>query len=280
MAVSPAYRDKTRAAYMRFFEIAEKRRRWNMWDDVDWDSLDPTLTDDADAIRLETFCGVELYVPDYTEAGFRVTRETFGEAWFQANWGYEESKHALVFREYLLQAGLRTTDEYNAYEKRIFDLKWNMPFETVREMACYGALQEQATLLIYKAQQRRAEQRGNHVLAKIYALVSRDEAAHMGWYRRLIKFHMEEDREGTLLDLGHVIRHFEMPGVALIPEYEHRLGTEGVGITPAEFLQYGVFPTLRFFGTSRRELYRLAKAQEVERNRVPVKSFVPADVAE
>jgi acyl-[acyl-carrier-protein] desaturase len=126
-------------------------------------------------------------------------------------------------------------------------------------MVCYGALQEQATMLIYKAQERRAERTGNQVLRRVFQLVSRDEAAHMGWYRRLFMFHLAEDRDGSLRDLAHVIAHFKMPGLPLIPNYEERLGTEGVGITPAEFLEFGLYPTLRFFGTTRRELMRVGK---------------------
>jgi len=63
MSANPRLRDAMYRAYMEFFEIAERKRRWNLWDDIPWDRLDPSRNNEADAIRLETFCGVELYVP-------------------------------------------------------------------------------------------------------------------------------------------------------------------------------------------------------------------------
>jgi acyl-[acyl-carrier-protein] desaturase len=254
MAISRSIREKAYRAYMDFFDAAEKRRRWNPFSDIPYDEIDRSRNTEDDAVCIETFCGVELYVPDYTANGFNLTRPLFGQAWFQANWGYEGSKHALAFREYLVQSGLRTEAEYEAFEQRIFAKKWNLPFGTRRQMTCYGALQEAATYLIYRAQKERARERGNEVLEKIFFLVSRDEAAHMGFYRQVLEIELEEDREGTVQDLAHVVLHFKMPGVGLIPEYDERLVTNGVGISRQTFLQHAIFPTLKKMGTTRAEL--------------------------
>ena len=74
MSVDYVRTERMYRAYMEFFEIAEKKRRWNIWDDIPWEKLKPELNDEADAIRVETFCGVELYVPDYTAHGFNMSR--------------------------------------------------------------------------------------------------------------------------------------------------------------------------------------------------------------
>lgn len=279
MTVSRALREKTYRAYMEFFDLAERKRRWNPFRDIPFDQIDKSKNSEDDAICLETFCGVELYVPDYTANGFNLTRPVFGHAWFQANWGYEESKHALAFRQYLVYSGLRTEDEYEAFEQKILGKVWNLPFHTRRQMTCYGALQEAATFLIYQAQRERARETGNQVLETMYGLISRDEAAHAGFYRQVLEYELEEDRPGTILDLAHVVTHFRMPGVGLIPEYDERLRVNGVGITSAHFLQKGIFPLLKKLGTSRAELVaalsksRRAVAPELEGAPMPV----PAD---
>ena len=260
MSVPPVLREKMYRAYTEFFDMAEQKRRWNPLRDIPWDKLDPSKNREQKALCVETFCGVELYVPDYTANGFNLTRSLFGHAWFQANWGYEESKHALVFREYLVRSGMRTQAEYDAFEDRILGQVWNLPFHTRRQMTCYGALQEAATYLIYRAQRERAAQEGDEVLKTLYFYVSRDEAAHMGFYRQVLQFEAAEDRQGTLEDLAHVLHNFRMPGVGLIPGYDERLLVEGIGVTPQVFLELGVYPTLRKLGVSRTELVKARRS--------------------
>ena len=51
--------------YRDFFDAAEKKRRWRIWDDIPWNQCNPNL-DPAIADVVETFCCVELYLPDYT----------------------------------------------------------------------------------------------------------------------------------------------------------------------------------------------------------------------
>ena len=57
-----------------------------------------------------------MYLPDYVAGGINVVRKSFGQAWFQANWAYEESKHSLALTEYLLRSGKRT-------DEQMFDLQ-------------------------------------------------------------------------------------------------------------------------------------------------------------
>jgi acyl-[acyl-carrier-protein] desaturase len=259
---------------MEFFSSAYRKRHWSPFDDVPWDKLDRELQHPDDAICAETFCGVELYVPDYTANGFNLTRPIFGHAWFQAAWGFEESRHAMVFREYLLRSGQRTLEQYDAFEQRILANRWQLPFTTRRQMSCYGALQEAATYLIYRVQHERARKLGNEVLERLYFYVARDEAAHMGFYRRVLTLELEEDRVGTLHDLAHVITHFQMPGVGLIPEYDERLKTAGVGITSQHFMQHGIFPTLRQLGTTRTEIFRALRKYRAEAKAAPLEETV------
>jgi acyl-[acyl-carrier-protein] desaturase len=259
MVDSSSMRDKMYAAYLEFFEVAECKRRWNIFDDVPWDQLDPALNSARKATRIETYCGEEFYLPDYTAGGIEVSRQIFGAAWFQACWSYEESKHGLVFREYLTRSGMRSASQFAHFEDAIFANKWTLPFTTRRQMVCYGALQEAATFIAYKAQKDLAILEGDKVLEAIFALVSRDEAAHAGFYRAMARIELDEDRAGTIADLALVVASFQMPGEGLIPNYQERLRDSGAGISARQFVEHALFPTLRMLGTSRAELKAAAQ---------------------
>jgi acyl-[acyl-carrier-protein] desaturase len=254
MAVSPVLREKMYRAYLEFFEVAESKRRWNMFNDVPWKALDGSTSSEQQATCIETFCAEELYLPDYSAGGIELSRSMFGAAWFQACWSYEESKHGLVLREYLTRSGLRTEAEFAVFEERVFSKVWRLPFQTRRQMVCYGALQEAATYLAYKAQKDKAVDEGDKVLEAIFFYLSRDEAAHAGFYRTAVELELAEDRSGTLADLAYVVANFKMPGDGLIPGYQERLRTSGAGISTRAFVERGLLPTLRTLGTSRAEL--------------------------
>ncbi len=256
MASSMAFRESVYRTYMEFFERAEKNRRWSVFDDIPWDELDESTYDEDAALNAETFVGVESYLPDYVSKGINLVRPMFGQAWFSANWGYEESKHALSLREYLVRSGQRTNEQMFEYEIAINEKQWDLPFETPRQMTIYGAIQELATFMMYKHQLQLANERGDKVLAKIYSLVGRDEAAHADFYRRVSLLEVEDDREGTIKDLAHVFKHFKMPGAGLVPDYDSR--TEVMrktgGVDRGIFLKEVWFPTLKKIGVTRQEI--------------------------
>src|SRR5262249_12411066 len=148
------------------------------------------------------FCSEELYVPDYSSLGLEMLRSMFGMAWFQTAWAFEESRHGLAFREYLTRSGLRTDAEFATLEQGVAAEKWKLPFTTVRQMVCYGALQEGATYTAYRAQKDRAHDEGDPVLESIFFHIARDEAAHGGFYRAIIELELAQDRKGTIADLA------------------------------------------------------------------------------
>lgn len=262
MSKSPAFREAVYREYLEFFERAERNRRWNVFNDIPWDQLKPETYDEDAALNAETFVGVEMYLPDYVSRGINVVRETFGQAWFSANWAYEESKHALALREYLVRSGQRSKEQMFAYEEVILSKQWNLPFATARQMTFYGAVQEQATFMMYKHQLELARGRGDVVLEAIYGHVSKDEAAHADFYRRVTALELEEDRAGSILDMAHVFKHFRMPADDLVPDYGAR--TEVMrktgGVDRTVFLKEVWFPTLKKLGITREEVTK-ASAQ-------------------
>jgi len=116
--------------FMTFFERAERTRRWNVFTDIAWDRLaGPAQMADPRLVRCaETFCGVEMYLPDYLRAHLDLMRGDYGRAWFAANWGYEEAKHSLALREYLRRSGARDERELHDYAETVLARSWRAPY--------------------------------------------------------------------------------------------------------------------------------------------------------
>lgn len=247
-------REQVYQIYLDFLETAENKRRWSVFNDVPWDRLDLSKATDEVGECVEIFCTEELYVPDYSARGLDLTRSIFGMAWFQSCWAFEESRHGLVFREYLTRSGLRSPEQFEILEAETFSKHWKLPFQTVRQMACYGALQEGATFTAYNLQRNKARDAGDEVLEAIFLYVGRDEAAHAGFYRDMLQLELIQNRAETLADLAYVLSNFKMPGDGLIPNYRQRLSTSGAGISPRVFLARVVWPLLSTLEISREEM--------------------------
>src|SRR5438105_2325264 len=119
--------------YLEFFNRAELERRWNLQKDIPWEKANPAISDEI-ALIAESFMAVELYLPDYTSKILELVRKSRGRAWFQANWGYEESKHSLALEQWLLASGKRTRKEVDEFTEQVLDRVWNLPFATPRQM--------------------------------------------------------------------------------------------------------------------------------------------------
>jgi acyl-[acyl-carrier-protein] desaturase len=264
---------------MEFFEKAERERRWSIFNDVPWDKINPDATEDL-ALCAETFASVEMYLPDYVAGGINVVREYFGRAWFQANWGYEESKHCLALGEYLMRSGKRTKDQWFDHQNEVLSKQWTLPFHTARQMTCYGMIQEQATFVIYCKHREFAKRENDECLRTIYDFVARDEIAHTRFYQAVIKILLEEDREGTLSDLAHVFANFQMPGIDLVPDYDSRIlkmRGEG-GVDRNVFIRKVYLPLLKYVGIDRHEMLAAQRRElELRHNR---ESIVTSSAAE
>ncbi|MGK4005996.1 acyl-ACP desaturase [Sorangium sp. So ce1036] len=268
--------------YMTFFEKAERERRWNVFQDIPWDRVNPGASEEL-ALCAETFCSVEMYLPDYVANGINLVRSYFGQAWFQANWAYEESKHSLTLMQYLLRSGKRTEEQLSDLQHRILGKQWNLPFHTPRQMTFYGCVQEMATFVIYVKHRERAGAENDECLRTIYDFIARDEIAHCRFYQSVIKVLLEEDRPGTLADMAHVFANFEMPGVGLVPDYDARiLKMREAGIDRGVFIQKVYMPILKYLGVSRHEMLAAQRAaldlrREGERRRdTSIEGLAPA----
>ena len=253
--------------YRDFFDRAEKKRRWSIRDDIPWDQCNPRV-DPAIADVVESFCAVELYLPDYTSKILPVVRPSRGRTWFYANWGYEESKHSLVLGDWLLKSGARTDEQMDDLEVMVFQREWNLPHDSQLGMLVYAMTQELATFLAYRNLRLRLEDRGDDLaLNKLLRLISVDERAHYDFFRQSVEIFLKHDRAGTLEQMRRVMHNFAMPAIAALAEGQRRVAAVNALEIMSEDIYYAdvYLPILAELNVHRSEM----------RNRVPVRKSAP-----
>ena len=252
---SPAMKEKIYRLYRDFLDLAEKKRRWSLRSDIPWDqcssSLNPAVAD-----VIESFCAVELYLPDYVGKILPHIRANRGRAWFTANWGYEESKHSLALNDWLLRSGSRTEEQMADLEGRVYAHEWNLPMDSVQGMVCYSMVQEVATWLNYRNLRNVVGAQGDPALYKLLGLISVDERAHFDFFRSLVQMQLEEDREGTLEQMRRVLNHFSMPAIHSLADGRRRIeAIKSLRIFDEEiFFQDVYLPVLASLGIQRAEM--------------------------
>jgi acyl-[acyl-carrier-protein] desaturase len=199
--------------YRDFFDLAEKRRRWSIRDDIPWGQCNPDIAP-AVADVVESFCAVELYLPDYTSKILPVVRSSRGRSWFYANWGYEESKHSLALGDWLLRSGQRSDEQMADLETMVFQREWNLPHDDHLGMLAYAMTQELATWLSYRNLRRRVEEcGGDPALSKLLTLVAVDEKAHYEFFKDCVQLYLKYDRPAMLEQMRRVMNNFAMPAI-------------------------------------------------------------------
>lgn len=241
--------------YLRYFANAEAKRRWHMERDIPWEKTTQNCSD-VTAFIVESFTAVEMFLPDYTHKIMELVRKSRGRAMFQANWGYEESKHSMVLEEWLIRSGKRTEEQVREFEKQLLGAEWDLPFESPRQMIIYTMIQEMATGLNYTNLRRRVEEEGDEALARTLRWVSSDESAHYNFFRKGVKAYLQLEPDETIADIKFVFQHFVMPAQALIPGWAERgASIEASGIyTPKVYLTKIYRPVLEDLGITRQQL--------------------------
>jgi acyl-[acyl-carrier-protein] desaturase len=243
--------------YRDFFDMAERKRRWSIRDDIPWDQANPKLNP-AIADVVESFCAVELYLPDYTSKILPLVRPSKGRAWFYANWGYEESKHSLALGDWLLRSGHRTEEQMADLEGQVFTKEWNLPHDSHLGMLVYAMVQEHATWLNYRNLRLRAQQHGGDpALEKLLMFVSVDEKAHYAFFMQVVQIFLKYDRAAVLEQMRRVMNNFAMPAIHdLIGESRRRVAAiKGLEIFSEDIYYREVYlPILETLGVSRQEM--------------------------
>jgi acyl-[acyl-carrier-protein] desaturase len=241
--------------YRDFFRRAERKRRWSVDDDIPWDQVNLHM-DPAVADVVESFCAVELYLPDYVSKALPMIRANRGWAWFHANWGYEESKHSLALSDWLLHSGSRTESQLAELESQVFAREWQLPLDSASGLLIYAMVQELATWVHYRNLKRRVDERGDPALSHLLGLISVDERAHHSFYAHVVRLFLQLDRKETLEQLRRVLLTFSMPATDLLADSRQRVEcVKQLGIFEEEIFLHEVHqPVLARLGVKHREL--------------------------
>jgi acyl-[acyl-carrier-protein] desaturase len=256
--------------YRDFFDKAERKRRWNVRDDIPWDQCNPNL-DPVIADVVESFCAVELYLPDYQAKILPVVRFTRGRTWFYANWGYEESKHSMAMSDWLLKAGMRTEEQLADLQSSLFQREWNLPHDNHLGMLAYAMTQELATWLNYRNLRQRVRERGGDpALEKLLMYLAVDERAHQDFFKQCLQMYLQYDRQGTLEQMRRVMNNFAMPAIHEMADSRQRVARiKGLAIFDEDIYYREVYlPLLASLGVDRQEM----------RNRLPRRVQVSTDL--
>jgi acyl-[acyl-carrier-protein] desaturase len=246
--------------YRDFFDKAEKKRRWSLRDDIPWDQTNKNLAP-AVASVVESFCAVELFLPDYLGQAMKLFRSSRARTWFYANWGYEESKHSIALGDWLLRSGHRSESQLAEFQAQVFQHRWDLPLDSPVGMTAYAMVQELATGLNYRNLRRKVnELGGDPALDKLLGFVSVDEQAHHRFFMDTLRLFLAEDREETLRQLHRVLHTFSMPALHMLADSERRQRE----VRDLQIFDEGIYfrevyePVLAALGVTRPELRKHA----------------------
>ncbi len=165
--------------YPELFRDLEKSR-WNMEQDIPWDSFDPAQISDEQALTVKMNAITEWSALPATEMFLRDNQHDSDFSAFMSIWFYEEQKHSLVLMEYLRRfkpAFLPTEAELHAV-RFPFD-----PAPALETLMLHFCGEIRLTQWYRRASQWHTEP----VIKKIYDTISKDEARHAGAYFRYMK---------------------------------------------------------------------------------------------
>ncbi|MEP7181707.1 MAG: acyl-ACP desaturase [Betaproteobacteria bacterium] len=173
--------------YAELFKAFEDVR-WDMGEDVPWESFDVALLTDEQARTIKMNAITEWSALPATEMFLRDNRSDSDFSAFMSIWFYEEQKHALVLMEYLRRFRpdlLPTEAELHAVR---FEFDPAPPLETLMLHFC-------GEIRLNHWYRRAAEWHTEPLIRRIYDLIARDEARHGGAYLQFMKRAIERQGE-------------------------------------------------------------------------------------
>ena len=165
--------------YPELFKSLEKAR-WDMAEDVPWDSFDAGRLTDEQAETVKMNAITEWAALPATEMFLRDNRDDSDFSAFMSIWFYEEQKHALVLMEYLR----RFRPEFVPTEEELHAVRFEFdpapPLETLMLHFC-------GEVRLTQWYRCASEWHTEPVIKTIYDTISRDEARHGGAYLKYMK---------------------------------------------------------------------------------------------
>jgi acyl-[acyl-carrier-protein] desaturase len=262
----PQLKKRLWAQFRAMFGLAERRRRWDVDKDIPWEAASAN-TSPAVAAIVESFCAVELYLPDYVAKAVPLFRKNRAWCWSLINWGYEESKHSLALGDWLVRSGHRTEEYMSDLENRLYEHEWDLPQDSATGMLIYAMVQELATWLHYRNLRSCLRKEDDPCLWTLLNFVQIDERTHHTFYKELVRVFLEVDRQGTIESLRRVLGSFGMPAIDLIaPSRQVLADVRAMNIYSEEIFYRDVYlVVLEDLGISRHEFRppRAAKKSQV-----------------
>jgi hypothetical protein len=202
--------------YPELFKAFEQVR-WDLNDDVPWDTFDPTRLSDEQARTIKMNAITEWAALPATEMFLRDNRSDSDFSAFMSIWFYEEQKHSLVLQEYLRRFRpdlLPTEEELHAVR---FEFDPAPPLETLMLHFC-------GEIRLNHWYRRAAEWHSEPVIKHIYRLISQDEARHGGAYLRFMRRAVErfgEEAKRAFAKIGLLMASPHRAGKPMHPTNLH-----------------------------------------------------------
>jgi hypothetical protein len=202
--------------YPQIFRQLEKVR-WNMADDIPWDTFDASRLSDEQAQTIRMNAITEWSALPATEMFLRDNRHDSDFSAFMSVWFYEEQKHALVLMEYLrrFRPDLVPSDEELHAVRFEFD-----PAPYLETLTLHFCGELRLTQWYQCASQWHTEP----VIRHIYTLLSHDEARHGGAYLRYMQRAIErlgDDARRAFARVGVLMASAARTAQALHPTNLH-----------------------------------------------------------
>lgn len=170
--------------YPELFKTLEKAR-WNLADDVPWQSFDPDQLSDEQAQSVKMNAITEWSALPATEMFLRDNRDDSDFCAFMSVWFYEEQKHALVLMEYLSRFRPDLAPNEDELHAVRFEFDPAPALETLMLHFC-------GELRLTQWYRRASEWHTEPVIKAIYDLISKDEARHGGAYLKYMKHAIDQ----------------------------------------------------------------------------------------
>ncbi len=181
--------------YAEFFRVAERERRWNLWNDVPWEAANSTASETLTEAVLEAYTH-ELYLPDYVSVTLHALRSSRGRAWFVTRWAYEEGKHLLALTEWLLRTGKRTDQELEEFSEGLLArTEWMPTISDPVPLMVQTLAREREEIKRYRALRAAAEAEGDSALTLVCDRFLIDEEAHYAFVRDALRVIQEREPE-------------------------------------------------------------------------------------
>ena len=179
MQVNPEFITTSHMLYPEIFKSLEQIR-WNLSNDVPWDTFDGSKLSDEQALTIKMNAITEWAALPATEMFLRDNQHDSDFSAFMSVWFYEEQKHSLVLMEYLRRFRPELVPTQEELQAVRFTFDPAPPLETLMMHFC-------GEIRLNHWYRCAMDWHTEPVIKHIYNLISRDEARHGGAYLQYMK---------------------------------------------------------------------------------------------